>query len=191
MHDTTFALTVLALFTTAERAAEIEGDLLEQSRIHGRTWFWMQIVLTCIALFFHGLRQGVGGTLLFSYAIYELLFKFGWWVLRPMRWMLARTFELRVPEMQMANMSIDALFGFAIGMLLVRAFPKNDGQILVLVIGLALGRVALLRSVPEALGIALVGAMPALLGALLMKWRELRRGNDAGYSGPGLRRGKL
>jgi hypothetical protein len=175
MPDTTFALTLLSLFTTADKAAEIEGDLLEQSRVRGRAWFWWQVQLTCIALFFHGLRQEAGKILLFSYAIYELLFKFGYWVLNPMRRALARALDARVSEMPLTNGAIDVLFGFTVGMLLVRLFPKHGGQIFFIVFGLAFGRVALLRSVPEAAAIALFGGVPALLGALLMKWMELRR----------------
>lgn len=176
MHNVTFALAVLSLFTTTDKAAEIEGDLLEQSLTKGRTWFWWHVKLTCIALFFHGLRQEAGKILLFSYAIYELLVKFSYWVLNPMRRAFARALDMRVSEMAWANLAIDVLFAFMVGMLLARWFPKHGGQVIFIVIGMALGRVALLMGTPEAVALALAGVVPALVGALVMKWQELRYG---------------
>ena len=39
-----WSLALLALFTTPERAASIEGDLLEEARLRGRGWFWSQVL---------------------------------------------------------------------------------------------------------------------------------------------------
>src|SRR5688572_23948419 len=92
--NTTFALVCLSLFTDSDRAAEIEGDLLEQSRTRGRVWFWWQVKLTCLALFFYGLRQKGGKLLLISYAVHELALKLDWWVLDRVRFALWRGLDL-------------------------------------------------------------------------------------------------
>ena len=41
---------LLSLFTAADRAGSIVGDLLEESRSRGRAWFWLQTVRTALAL---------------------------------------------------------------------------------------------------------------------------------------------
>jgi hypothetical protein len=183
MPDTTFALVLLSLFTTPDKAAEIEGDLLEQSWVKGRVWFWLQVKLACIALFFHGLRQDAGRVLLFSYAIYELMLKLNWWALNPLRRLLGRSLELDRVQMAMTNNLLNVFVAFCIGMLITRVFAKYAGQIVMLAAFMMLGRTALLQSVPDALEIAIFAMAPAILGALVMKWLELRRvaPNDTGF----------
>jgi hypothetical protein len=174
MHDTTFVLTILALFTSRENAAEIEGDLLEQSRRHGRGWFWWQVGQTSLALFLHRLRQEGGRLLLFSYAVYELALKLNWWGLNPLRRALRSKLALEAPQMLMMNHAITFLSALALGVLLARLSPKQGGQIALLASGLLLGRVALLSGVSAAVPFVPFAFVPALAGALLVKWLELR-----------------
>lgn len=49
--------TVLSLFTSAERAAAIEGDLLEEREARGRAWFAMQTLVIALALFQRSFAQ--------------------------------------------------------------------------------------------------------------------------------------
>jgi hypothetical protein len=53
----TFAFTLLSLFTTEQRAAEIEGDLIEEREYRGRWWFMINAIGTALALFNHSYRQ--------------------------------------------------------------------------------------------------------------------------------------
>lgn len=177
MHNTTFALTMLALFTTAERAAEIEGDLLEQARRKGRMWFWLHLKLTCVALFFYGLRQEAGKLLLLSYAIYELGLKLSWWLLNPLTVMLNRSVGFGVPHVVLKDFVI-APCAFGLGMLITRLSPKHGATLVVLACGLLVGRVTLLGGIPDAVRLVGFAVIPAVLGAVLMKWLELRRGLD-------------
>src|SRR5690349_4747394 len=43
--------TLLSLFSTPQRAEEIEGDLLEASETRGRTWFAYHVASVTLALF--------------------------------------------------------------------------------------------------------------------------------------------
>jgi hypothetical protein len=72
MHKLTFAFTVLSLFTTADKAAGIERDLLEQARQRGRFWFGMHVLLISGALLVQALRADAAVKLLRGYAVYEL-----------------------------------------------------------------------------------------------------------------------
>lgn len=45
-----FAESLLALFTTRSRAANVVGDLLEESSPHGGVWFWAQVTRTSAGL---------------------------------------------------------------------------------------------------------------------------------------------
>ena len=183
MHKITFALTLLALFTHPDKAAEIEGDLLEQSRRNGRLWFWLQIKLTCIALFFHTLRTEAGKLLLLSYAAYELVVKLDWWALRPLRFVLWRDLDLDAAQRPVMDNFIYTSVAFGLGMLLVRLSPQHGGQITLLAGGFLLGRIALLEGAWFVPRLVVFVLLPAILGALLMKWMELRRssGNDTGF----------
>jgi hypothetical protein len=48
VHSLAFAL--LSIGTTAERAAEIEGDLIEQSLVFGKRWMWKQVLTVALFL---------------------------------------------------------------------------------------------------------------------------------------------
>lgn len=51
MPNRSTAHILLSLFTTQQRAAEIEGDLLEESSSRGRTWFAYHVAGVTLALF--------------------------------------------------------------------------------------------------------------------------------------------
>jgi hypothetical protein len=175
MPDATPALTLLALFTTADKAAEIEGDLLEQAQSRGRLWFWLQVKLTCIALFFHQLRTEPANLLL-GYAAYELVLKLNWWALSPLRFALWRGLDLDRSQLPMLDNSIIFVVALGLGKLVTWLSPKRGGQITLLAAGFVLGRVALLDGI-EALPRLLVFALlPGVAGMLMMKWMQLRRG---------------
>ncbi len=83
MHKRSVPLIFLALFTSAERAAEIEGDLLEQRRVNGMLWFVAHVILTAFALFRQTLIQQPLLVLLPGYAVYELVVKLHLWAIQP------------------------------------------------------------------------------------------------------------
>lgn len=175
MHGTTIALVLLALFTSNDKAAEIEGDLLEQSRTRGKLWFWWQVKLTCIALFFHGLRRHTGMLLLISYAMYWLTLEFNAFVLSKVHTFLWRRLDLNNAQLPIMENAIWSATAFGLGMLAVKLSPKHGGQVTLLAGGLLCGRVWLWDSpemqVPRLVVFVL---LPAILGVLLMKWMELR-----------------
>lgn len=174
MADPTLTQTTLALFTTAEKAEEIEGDLIEQAATRGRWWYLLQVKLTAAALFFHGLFREPGKHLLLGYAVYELMLKVNWWLLRPIRLFL--NFELGWVEWQwQINGVLNACTAFAVGMLLVRLFPRAGAQIAFIATALMLARVSILQSAQYAAEIAVFALLPLTLGLLAMKWLELRR----------------
>jgi hypothetical protein len=175
MPDTTLALTLLALFTTADKAAEIEGDLLEQAQGRGRLWFWWQIKFTCIALFLHNLRAEPGKLLIYGYATYELGLKLAWWVLNPLSRSIRRGLHLEVSH-SFVNYLVILNFAFVLGLLITRYVPRQGGQILLLAGGFLLGRELLLDGFPDAARMAAFALLPAVTGALVMKWQELRYG---------------
>jgi hypothetical protein len=173
MHNTTLALVILSLFSDSDKAAEIEGDLLEQARRHGKLWFWLQVKLTCIALFFHNLRKEPAKFLLCGYAVYELVLKFNWWAVNPVRFALWRGLHLDTSQLPVMDNSINTVVAFGLGMLLTWLSPKHGSQITFVAAGFMLGRIALLDGVaylPRLIAFALI---PAVAGVLLMKWREL------------------
>jgi hypothetical protein len=57
MRSGTLAFTLLSLFTTEQRAAEIEGDLIEEATYRGRSWFTIHLIGTTLALFEASYRQ--------------------------------------------------------------------------------------------------------------------------------------
>ena len=50
MQKPSLAFTLLAVFTTAQRAAEIEGDLIEQASTCGKWWMRKQALLVALSL---------------------------------------------------------------------------------------------------------------------------------------------
>lgn len=176
MHNTTFALTTLALFVTPDKAAEVEGDLLEQAR-GNKLWFWYQVKLTCIVLFFHNLRAEPAKVLLCGYAVYELMLKFNWWVLNPVRFGLRRGLDLDWAQFAWVNNLILVQATFVMGMMLTMLSPKHGSQITFIAVGFMAGRIAMLDGMLNPLPQFIVfGMIPAVAGTMLMKGLELRNG---------------
>ena len=179
---TTFALVCLSLFTDVDRAAEIEGDLLEQVKRRGKFWFWWQVKLTCLALFFYGLRQERGRLLLISYALYELALKLDWWVLWSVRVALWRGLDLTRGQLPVMENCLHTFVAFSLAMLVVRLSPKYGGPSILLAGGFLLGRVVLLAEndpTHSVIRFLVFILLPAIVGTLLMKWMELRHGFQA------------
>ena len=78
MPEYKLSLTLLALFTSKERALEIQGDLLEESRERGKGWFYTNVFLTTFALYLRAFMQAPLKTLLIALVIGEFLFLFIW-----------------------------------------------------------------------------------------------------------------
>lgn len=57
MRRGTLALALLSLFTSEQRAAEIEGDLIEERAWRGGSWFAIHVVRTALALFGESFKQ--------------------------------------------------------------------------------------------------------------------------------------
>lgn len=179
MADPTLTQTTLALFTSAEKAEEIEGDLIEQAATHGRWWYLLQIKLTAVALFFHTLFQEPGKHLLLGYAVYELLLKVNWWLLEPMRWFLIYKRDWTGWPLPLDSM-FNACAGFIVGMVLVRLFPKAGATIGLISMALVLARVFLLQGQTQFVMVVIFALIPLVflvLGLLTMKWLELRHRN--------------
>ena len=51
MRNTSLAESILARFTTPERAASIVGDLFESTAPRGGVWFWFSVMRTALSLF--------------------------------------------------------------------------------------------------------------------------------------------
>jgi hypothetical protein len=173
MHDTTLALVILSLFTTTDKAAEIEGDLLEQARRRGRVWFWWQIKLTCIALFFHGLWREAGKLLLIGYAVYELVLKLNWWALNPLRFALWRGLDLDASQLPVMDNLVVTLTAFSLAMLSTRLSPGHSFRIIVLAAGFMCGRFLLLDDIADVPRFLAFALLPGIAGAIVMKWMML------------------
>ena len=50
MRNTSLAESILARFTTPERAASIVGDLVESTGRRGTVWFWFSVMRTAFPL---------------------------------------------------------------------------------------------------------------------------------------------
>ena len=57
MPKSSLSFTLLALFTSPERAGSIQGDLTEEAQIRGRVWFWSQVIRTAGALCWQGFAR--------------------------------------------------------------------------------------------------------------------------------------
>lgn len=57
MHKRSLAFMLLSLFTTRQRAAAIEGDLIEESEHRGGRWFATHVIGTTLALFRESVRR--------------------------------------------------------------------------------------------------------------------------------------
>jgi hypothetical protein len=178
MHKPSFALVFLALFANVEKAAEIEGDLLEQVRVHGRLWFVTQIILTSFALFRQTLLQQPLLVLLTAYGVYELVVKLYLWVIRPFRYYLQGDLDYSTQLAVFSTRCMSITSGYLIGMTLVRFLPKTGMPIAIGAAGLVMARVLLLQEVTSTSAL-LFFVVPVLLGGLHAKSRNLYKQSNA------------
>jgi hypothetical protein len=68
----TFAL--LSISATAEKAAEIEGDLLEQSHIYGKWWMRSHVLLIALSLFGRALSRNPGAISALCVTVFAAIF---------------------------------------------------------------------------------------------------------------------
>jgi hypothetical protein len=172
MHKPSFTLAFLALFTTVEKAAEIEGDLLEQARVHGRLWFVTQVIAIAFALFWQTLLQQPLPVLLPAYAVYELVVKLHLWALRPLRYYLEFDLDYSAQLVEVSIKGISFVLAYLIGMTLVRFLPKTGMPVAIGAVTLIMARVLMLQEVMSASAV-LFFAMPILLGGLHAKSMNL------------------
>ena len=57
MGSGTFACTLLSLYTTRQRAVEIEGDLIEEREYRGTAWFIINVISVTFSLFSESYRR--------------------------------------------------------------------------------------------------------------------------------------
>jgi hypothetical protein len=107
---------ILCLFTAADRAESIVGDLLEESRAHASGWFSLQSVGTAFALCFRSVRAAPGRALWVA-ASALALFVVIYAALAAVTG-LFRYFDPSAPESLDASLSL-APFGFWIRVLIV------------------------------------------------------------------------
>jgi hypothetical protein len=172
--ESSFAVTLLSLGTTSERAREIEGDLLEQARISGRGWYLRHLWLTAAALLCRSLAKDAVATALLAYAVYELALKLNWWLIRPVR--LTLRFEWSLTEAQVALVTFGSwtLFAVAIGFTLVRSLSSRGFQVGLLAAGLLVLRTLLLDP-PVGVGQVLgFGLLPLVAACWITHQRRVR-----------------
>jgi hypothetical protein len=68
MRSKSFSFVLLASVTSAEQAAAIEGDLLEERAVNGTRWFVLHVIRTAFALFGLALTQAPLRTIALSVA---------------------------------------------------------------------------------------------------------------------------
>jgi hypothetical protein len=124
MTEPNLTQSLLTLFTTPEKAEEIEGDFIEQAPAHGRLWLRVQLVQTWFALAFAAFRQEPVHTILLSYAIYELARRIDYSIVNPIRLYVLHDTNLSMTVLVWVSHICWALSGFCIGAALVYFLPK-------------------------------------------------------------------
>ena len=124
MTEPNLTRSLLTLFTTADKAEEIEGDLIEQSLSHNRLWLRKQLIQTWFALAFAAFRQEPGQTVLLSYAIYVLGRGINSSIVPPIRLYVLRETDLSMSMLMWVHHACWALSGYCIGVALVYFLPK-------------------------------------------------------------------
>lgn len=165
MHDPTFAVMLLALGTTTEKACAIEGDLLEQARTHGKLWFHLQVVLTTLALLRQSSMKEMAMILLQGYAVYELSVKLEWWLIRPLRYFVSREWGWSTAAVATARLLLWVVIACVVGKLLSRLLSANGFKVALLASLLLLVRVTLLQTNVSAGLLFAFGVLPMLLAA--------------------------
>lgn len=172
MPDTTLVTTLLALFTPADKAAEIHGDLLEERARHGPAWYCVQVPVTCALLGLESLRRQPA-LLLLAYALYELALKLNWWVLRPLRNAIHGSDSLQQWQQALLNELLTYSVAFLFAAASTRLAPSRAGVLLLSATALFLARSAILRGPHQALELTPAVAI-VLASMLLVRWLQLR-----------------
>jgi len=168
-------LTFLSLFTTVEKANEIEGDLIEQLPHHGKMWFRVHIVLTGLALFRQAILKNPVAVFLLSYATYELMTKALFLGIRPLqRYTL---YELDLPGVPVMVLIYLLLFlgPFIVGGALMRFLPRLGIQVAIGAIALFVLRMVVLQEGYSLFQIALFVAAPVLSGSVYIHRKDLEQ----------------
>lgn len=174
MAEPSLSLSILALFTPPERAAEIEGDLIEQAHSRSSAWFACHVVLTALSLCRAAVARNFLFVALLSYAAYELTAKAFFWGIRPLRWYAE--YELGIARLPTVSLTyaLVVLFTFAAGGGLVRFLPAFGAQVAVGAIVLFLLRLVVLQEGYTVVQLVLCVAVPILAGAIVTNWLSLR-----------------
>ena len=175
MLEPSVALALLSLFTTPQKAAEIEGDLIEQARDRGSIWYAYHVALTALSLFRAAILRSFVFVALLSYATYELCAKTFFWGIRPFRWYIE--FELGLARSPTISLTygLVVLFTFLVGGSLVRFLPSFGATVAVGAIALFFLRLAVLQEGYTILQVTLCVAAPMLAGSFLANWMSLQR----------------
>jgi hypothetical protein len=128
MQRPSLAFTLLAVFTSAERAAEIEGDLIEQSCTFGKGWMRKQALLVALSLAGRAMTRNLASIFLLCVpalaAIYLSVMVSEWVFVGPVGSFFLR--ELAFPQ-NAARLAVLCLVippsAFLIGAALVRLAP--------------------------------------------------------------------
>ena len=171
MGKPTLAYATLSLVVPADRAAEIEGDLIEQSVGKSSLWFSTQIALTALLMFRASILRNPVVALLLGYAVYELMVKAHIWGIRALRIHLLYELDLpRFPALIPVYFLLIAL-PFVVGAALIRLVPTYGFHAAAAAAALLLFRTVILNEGVSVLTVVLYVAMPMMLGALYASWR--------------------
>lgn len=176
MPDPSASLAVLSLFTTPERAAEIEGDLIEQAQSRGSLWYASQIAVTTLALFRASVFRNFFVLALMSYAAYELSAKSYFFGFRPLRWYL-QSEGVSLATVTWLTYTLVAVFTFIVGAGLVRLVPRLGAQVAIGAITLFLLRLFVLQEGFTITQLALCVALPMFAGVVVSNRQCLVRGS--------------
>ena len=128
MRRPSLAFTLLAAFTTAERAAEIEGDLIEQSCTFGRWWMRKHALLVALSLAGRAMTRNLASISLLCVpalaAIYMSVMVSEWVFVGPVGsfFLRALSFPQNAARLAVLCLVIPPL-AFLIGFALVRLAP--------------------------------------------------------------------
>jgi len=180
MPKPTLPLITLSFFTTPQKAAEIEGDLVEQAYQERKLWFAYQVALTALFLFRSALIRNFFAVALMSYATYEFCTKAYFRGIRPLRWYVE--FELGVPSSYslLLTYALVILVTFLAGWVLLRLLRNLGSQVLIGVITLLFLRLAVLQEGFTLVQLSFCVAVPMLAGAILANWINLLSNKGTG-----------
>jgi hypothetical protein len=175
MRKLSIAFSMLSLFATPEKATEIEGDLIEQSRSRGRGWMVYQVLLTSFALFRASVQKNIVYVVLLSYGTYELTAKTFFWGIRPLEAFLFYDLSLPASIERPLIYTLISMSSLVVGAGLVTFIPRLGAQVAIGTIGFIFLRLAVLQEGFSIFQVSFYGAVPLLLGAFLANRRDLVR----------------